>query len=63
MTTRSLGIMVMVHGDDRGLVLPPKVAPLQVLLVPITSKGDAAGHRGEYRYIDIDIDNYIYMHV
>ena len=29
-TTRSIGVMVMVHGDDKGLVLPPKVACLQV---------------------------------
>jgi len=37
LTTRSIGIMVMVHGDDRGLVLPPRVAPTQVVLVPIPS--------------------------
>eukprot|EP00967_Tisochrysis_lutea_P113633 scaffold180518_cov31-Tisochrysis_lutea.AAC.1 len=30
LTTRSIGVMVMVHGDDKGLVLPPRVAPLQV---------------------------------
>jgi len=30
MTTRTLGVMVMVHGDDKGLVLPPRVATLQV---------------------------------
>lgn len=34
-TTRSIGVMVMVHGDDQGLVLPPRVAPLQVIIVPI----------------------------
>lgn len=30
MTTRTIGVMVMVHGDDRGLVLPPNVATIQV---------------------------------
>jgi prolyl-tRNA synthetase len=30
--------MIMVHGDDRGLVLPPKVAPIQVVIVPIHTK-------------------------
>lgn len=30
MTTRTIGVMVMVHGDDRGLVLPPYVATIQV---------------------------------
>lgn len=34
-STRSLGGLVLVHGDDQGLVLPPKVAPIQVVIVPI----------------------------
>lgn len=34
-TTRLIGAIIMVHGDDRGLVLPPKVAPIQVVIVPI----------------------------
>ena len=34
-TTRLIGALVMVHGDDRGLNLPPKVAPIQVIIVPI----------------------------
>ncbi|GAA5958839.1 hypothetical protein JCM21900_003946 [Sporobolomyces salmonicolor] len=40
LSTRSLGVMVMVHGDDKGLVLPPRVAQLQVVIVPtgITAK-------------------------
>ena len=37
-TTRSIGVMVMVHGDDQGLVLPPRIAPLQVVIVPIYNK-------------------------
>jgi len=38
LTTRSLGVMVMIHGDDKGLVLPPRVAPYQVVIVPIFKK-------------------------
>ena len=34
-TTRLIGAIIMVHGDDNGLVLPPKVAPTQVVIVPI----------------------------
>lgn len=34
-TTRCIGIMIMVHGDDKGLVLPPRVAPTQAVLIPI----------------------------
>ncbi|MEC7372962.1 MAG: proline--tRNA ligase, partial [Thermoproteota archaeon] len=32
---RLIGGMIMVHGDDRGLVLPPRVAPIQVIIIPI----------------------------
>lgn len=35
---RLIGAMIMVHGDDQGLVLPPKVAPMQVVIVPIYNK-------------------------
>lgn len=35
MSTRIIGALVMVHGDDRGLVIPPKVAEIQVVIVPI----------------------------
>mmetsp|Transcript_26874 Transcript_26874/g.25733 ORF Transcript_26874/g.25733 Transcript_26874/m.25733 type:complete len:370 (+) Transcript_26874:1098-2207(+) len=38
LTTRTIGVCVMVHGDDKGLVLPPKVAPLQVIICPINMK-------------------------
>ena len=34
-TTRMIGALIMVHGDDKGLVLPPKIAPRQVCIVPI----------------------------
>lgn len=34
-TTRLVGALVMVHGDERGLKLPPKVAPIQAIIVPI----------------------------
>ena len=34
-TTRLIGAIIMAHGDNRGLKLPPKVAPIQVLVVPI----------------------------
>ncbi|MFR1709050.1 MAG: proline--tRNA ligase [Clostridium sp.] len=34
-TTRLIGALIMVHGDDSGLVLPPKIAPTQVMIIPI----------------------------
>ena len=38
MTTRLIGAIIMVHGDNSGLVLPPKVAPTQVMIIPILQK-------------------------
>ena len=39
-STRLIGAIIMAHGDQRGLVLPPKVAPIQVVIVPV------AAHKG-----------------
>ncbi len=38
MSTRIIGAIIMVHGDDSGLVLPPMIAPVQVVIVPIQQK-------------------------
>src|SRR5437764_116606 len=40
MTTRMVGTVVMTHGDDDGLVLPPRIAPTQIMILPITPKED-----------------------
>lgn len=37
-TTRSIGLVIMIHGDDKGVVFPPKVAPVQTVIVPIFYK-------------------------
>ena len=34
-STRLIGSLIMVHGDDNGLILPPRVAPIQIVIVPI----------------------------
>ncbi|MBN1487492.1 MAG: proline--tRNA ligase [Anaerolineae bacterium] len=39
-STRMVGAVVMTHGDDQGLVLPPRLAPIQVVIVPIWRKDD-----------------------
>ena len=36
-TTRMIGAVIMAHGDNNGLVLPPKIAPIQVIVVPIAA--------------------------
>lgn len=39
-TTRLIGAIIMTHGDDNGLVLPPAVAPIQLVIIPIASHKD-----------------------
>jgi prolyl-tRNA synthetase len=39
MSERLIGAIVSIHGDDKGLVMPPAVAPVQVVVVPILAKG------------------------
>ena len=41
MTTRMIGALIMVHGDNSGLVLPPRIAPVQLMVIPI--RQDAEG--------------------
>ncbi len=38
MSTRMIGALIMVHGDDQGMKMPPKIAPIQVVMVPIYRK-------------------------
>ena len=38
MTTRMIGALIMVHGDESGLVLPPRIAPVQITVIPIQQK-------------------------
>ena len=55
-TTRSIGIMALTHGDDRGLVLPPRIAKIQVIIIPagITAKTPDSNKQKLYQ----DIDNF-----
>lgn len=43
MSTRTIGAIIMSHSDDRGLVLPPRLAPTQVVIVPIVRNDASAG--------------------
>jgi prolyl-tRNA synthetase len=40
-TTRLVGALIMVHGDQKGLVIPPMIAPYQVVIIPIIKKNDS----------------------
>ena len=46
-TTRLIGAIIMVHGDDNGLKLPPLVAPTQVMIVPIQQKKEGVLEKAE----------------
>ena len=43
MSTRLIGGLIMTHSDDKGLVLPPKLAPVKSVLVPIYRKDEEKG--------------------
>ena len=56
LTTRTIGVLVMMHFDNDGLVLPPKISPLQVIIIPInTSKDDPKPiqEKGEKIFADL----------
>lgn len=46
-STRLIGALVMAHSDDEGLVMPPRIAPLQVVIVPIYKGDEQRAHLGE----------------
>src|SRR2546423_10700563 len=67
MTTRMVGTVIMTHGDDDGIVLPPRIAPTQIVILPITPKEETRGQvleacdklalqlRGK-RYVDLGLE-------
>lgn len=49
-TTRSIGVMVMMHSDNNGLVLPPRVAAIQVVIVPVGITAKTSAEEEEHIY-------------
>lgn len=60
-TTRSIGVMIMTHGDDRGLVIPPRVARHQIVVVPIFVKFNEED-KARFRQYYMDIVNTLKLH-
>lgn len=61
-STRLIGALIMAHGDQRGLVLPPVVAPVQAILIPIAAKKEGvleavAALREQLAAADIRVDS------
>eukprot|EP00667_Euglena_gracilis_P004093 EG_transcript_4109 len=54
LTTRTIGVMVMVHGDDRGLVMPPMVSPLQVVIIPCGLTAKATKQERSHLYAECE---------
>ncbi|MCI8400875.1 MAG: proline--tRNA ligase [Lachnospiraceae bacterium] len=47
LSTRLIGGIIMVHGDDSGLVLPPRIAPVQVMVIPIQQRKEGVLEKAE----------------
>ncbi len=47
MSTRIIGAIIMVHGDDSGLVLPPRIAPVQAMIIPVMQKKEGVLEKAE----------------
>jgi len=56
-TTREIGVMILMHGDDRGLVLPPKIAPTQVVIIPIYQEDNQEKVINSAKEIEEKLDN------
>jgi prolyl-tRNA synthetase len=54
LSTRVIGVMVMIHGDDKGLVLPPRIAKIQSILIPVglTAKMTAEDKERHLKHLD-----------
>ena len=53
-STRLIGALIMTHGDDKGLILPPKIAPVQIVIVPIFNDVDELNKIKDYIKVIID---------
>ncbi len=67
MTTRLIGTLIMMHGDDDGIILPPRIAPTQIVILPVAPKEETrakvneacdnlAARLRDIRYADVPIE-------
>lgn len=54
LTTRSIGVMILTHGDNKGLVIPPRVAEIQVVIVPVGVTAKTSPEDKEKLYKEVD---------
>jgi Prolyl-tRNA synthetase len=55
MTTRMVGTVVMAHGDDDGVILPPRIAPTHIVILPITTRKRRARSFGNLRQLAAEL--------
>jgi prolyl-tRNA synthetase len=55
---RLIGALIMVHGDDRGLILPPKIAPTQVVIIPIYNEKNAKEVKPKAQEVGIELQKH-----
>jgi len=53
---RLIGAVAMIHGDNKGLILPPKIAPIQVIIIPIHKKADEGLVKEHTKYVLVDLE-------
>ena len=58
LSTRTIGALVMAHGDDKGLVLPPNIAPVQIMIIPIYDDKTKQMVLDEAKEIQISLKQY-----
>lgn len=51
-STRFIGAIIMAHGDDKGLIMPPRLAPYQTVIIPIYRKNDDEARQGVVAEVD-----------
>ena len=56
MSERIIGAIVGIHGDNKGLIIPPKVAPIQVVIIPIIFKDKEKSLKNYKGKVDLDKD-------
>ncbi|MBR3309581.1 MAG: proline--tRNA ligase [Lachnospiraceae bacterium] len=54
LSTRTIGALIMVHGDDSGLVLPPRIAPTQVMVIPVAQHKEGVLEKADEIYKAIE---------
>jgi prolyl-tRNA synthetase len=54
LTTRSIGVMMLIHGDDKGAVIPPRVAEVQAVIIPVGVTAKTTPEDKEKLYSEVD---------